>query len=283
MTPTVASPGRTPANRMTATELDRRGGTNGAGHRDTRTRGPLGLGARAVSVPRVAVLDDHPVVRAGVRAMLERRPEMAFAGMAADEFELWPLLYRTRPTVLVLDVHHPGRDGLALCLELKQTALAPRIVLHSGSRFEDVLVPALVAGADAIVSKADVERNLLAAIRGTRGASSAHEVDVPPRLQAAAAARLDPTDRAILAMRLAGTTTGDVAATLGIGRAAVAKRLLAIVAWLTPPGQASLPATAQDEDARSDPPRIVARRGDPCDGAGDAVNRGSAGPVSAGH
>jgi DNA-binding NarL/FixJ family response regulator len=68
---------------------------------------------------RVAVLDDHPAVRAGVQAILAPEPDLISVGSAANEEQVWPLLRRTRPDVIVLGFHHPGRDGLALCLDIK--------------------------------------------------------------------------------------------------------------------------------------------------------------------
>jgi DNA-binding NarL/FixJ family response regulator len=62
---------------------------------------------------RVAVLDDHPAVLAGVRAIVASAPDLEHVGDAASEEELWPLLLATRPDVLLADLHHPGRDGLA--------------------------------------------------------------------------------------------------------------------------------------------------------------------------
>jgi DNA-binding NarL/FixJ family response regulator len=57
---------------------------------------------------RVAVLDDHAAVRAGLAAILGSAPDMVFVGSAHGESELHWLLQRTDPSVLILDVHHPG-------------------------------------------------------------------------------------------------------------------------------------------------------------------------------
>ncbi len=61
---------------------------------------------------RVAVLDDHPAVRSGLQAILAPEPDLLLVGSAANDEQVWPLLRDTRPDVIVLDVHHPGRDGL---------------------------------------------------------------------------------------------------------------------------------------------------------------------------
>jgi len=99
---------------------------------------------------RVAILDDSPVVRAGLRAVLAAEPDLEAVGFAADERELRTLLAHARPDVVVLDLYHPGRDGLRLALDVTRPPDAPRVVLYSASVDP---VAATVAGADAVVSK----------------------------------------------------------------------------------------------------------------------------------
>ena len=201
----------------------------------TLTAPPRAARAFARSTPaliRVAVLDDHAAVRAGVEAILGAAPDMVPVGSASGEEELHWLLQRADPSVLVVDVHHPGLHGLALSLQLKRRSALPRIVLYSGRGGELVTVAAAVAGVDAIVAKSDTGQALLEAIRqAARG-----DVAVPAvalRSQGRAAARLDPADHGILAMRLAGHSWADIAATLRLPVAAVADRGAAIVIRLT--------------------------------------------------
>jgi len=104
-------------------------------------------------IVRVAFLDDHPAIRAGLQAILATEPDLRLVGFAAGEHELWPLLERTHPAVVILDLHHPGRDGLALCLQIKRQPDAPAVLLYSAYTPAALLVAAAVAGADAIVSK----------------------------------------------------------------------------------------------------------------------------------
>ncbi len=80
---------------------------------------------------RVALLDDHPAVRAGLQAILANEHDLQLVGFAADEHALWPVLEGTRPAIIVLDLHHPGRDGLALCLQIKRQPDSPAVLLYS--------------------------------------------------------------------------------------------------------------------------------------------------------
>jgi DNA-binding NarL/FixJ family response regulator len=180
---------------------------------------------------RVAFLDDHPAVRAGLEAILEPEPDTHFVGSAGNEEQVWPLLGHTRPDVIVLDVHHPGRDGLALCLEIKRRLHAPAVVLYSATTHAPLVVAAAVAGVNAVVNKSSSSRALLEAIRAV--ATPQHPLPpITPRMKAEAAIRLDPSDHAILAMRVAGHTPADIGETLSLPVPAIADRIAAIVATL---------------------------------------------------
>jgi DNA-binding NarL/FixJ family response regulator len=147
---------------------------------------------------RVACLDDHAAVRAGLQAILATEPDLQVVGFAADEHELWPLLQRTRPAIVVLDLHHPGRDGLALCLRIKRQPDPPAVVLFSAYTPAALVVAAAVAGADAIVSKSSAAVTLLEAIR-TVARNPLTIPPITPQMKADAAARLDSADHAIVA------------------------------------------------------------------------------------
>ena len=78
---------------------------------------------------RVLVFDDHPALRAGLRAVLGAEPGFVLAGTAGTAEELLPLVRRTRPDVVLLDYHVPGADGLQLCQRLKRE-LPPSAVVR---------------------------------------------------------------------------------------------------------------------------------------------------------
>jgi Response regulator receiver domain len=73
-----------------------------------------------VQLIRAVVVDDHPAMRAGIAAVLDQAPDIECCGEAASGAELWPLIQRTAPDVVVLDWHLPGDDGLVLCHPVKR-------------------------------------------------------------------------------------------------------------------------------------------------------------------
>src|SRR5437588_298111 len=119
----------------------------------------------------VAFLDDHPAVRAGLQAILATESDLRLVGSAAGEHELWPLLERTHPAVVILDLHHPGRDGLALCLQIKRKPDAPAVLLYSAYTPAPLIAAAAVAGAGATVRQARAATTLVQALRALQGGS----------------------------------------------------------------------------------------------------------------
>jgi DNA-binding NarL/FixJ family response regulator len=108
---------------------------------------------------RVLVVDDHPVLRAGLEAVLRAEPGFVPVGSAADGRELRELLTRTEPDVVVLDRYLDEEDGLELCRELRDRPGPPGVVLYTSSTDPDLEGAARAAGANAVVEKgADVDQ-----------------------------------------------------------------------------------------------------------------------------
>jgi DNA-binding NarL/FixJ family response regulator len=124
---------------------------------------------------RVLVVDDHPVLRAGLEAVLRSEPGFVCVGTAGDGHELLAALRRTRPDVVLLDWRLGGEDGIALCRTLRAEAAPPEVVLYTASSDEDLIVAAAGAGAHAVVEKgADIDQlfdALRLAVRDRRAAA----------------------------------------------------------------------------------------------------------------
>jgi DNA-binding NarL/FixJ family response regulator len=131
-----------------------------------------------VSAPRVVVADDHALVRAAVRNVLEREG-FEVCGVAADAAEAVSVARETRPDVCLLDIHMPG-SGIAAAAELRRVLPEAEIVMLTVSDGEDDLIAALGAGASGYVLKADDESVLVDSLRRVLNG----EAVVPPPLLA---------------------------------------------------------------------------------------------------
>jgi DNA-binding NarL/FixJ family response regulator len=175
----------------------------------------------------VAVLDPHPATRAGLERLVAETPGLVGAGAAGDPRALWPLLYRADPDVLLLGADRPA-EALRLCLRVRGRQFRARVVVYAPHTGFDTMVPATFAGAHAVVDKAAGLAELLAAVRAPAPRLPA----LTPLMQRRAAARLEPLDRAILAMTLAGTPAREIARVVGLGSVALAARRARLLAVL---------------------------------------------------
>jgi DNA-binding NarL/FixJ family response regulator len=175
-------------------------------------------------VIRILIVDDHPALRAGLTAVFEAEPGLVVVGCAAGPEQLFPLLHRTRPDVVVVDYHLPPSDGLLLCRRIKRQIPAPRVLVYSAYADARMRVPALLAGADGLLNKRAGARELFEAVRlVARG----HRVlGAIGREQLAAAAEVLGADEApIIAMLLDDTELPEIARVLGVPAVTVERRI----------------------------------------------------------
>ncbi|MBG0827152.1 response regulator transcription factor [Planomonospora sp. ID67723] len=115
---------------------------------------------------RVALADDQAVVRMGLRALIDREPDLEFAGEAADGAAALRLLGETRPDVLLLDIRMPGMDGIdTLRAIAADPALGTRVIVVTTFEVDRYVFAALQAGASGFVLKDSAPEELAHAIR----------------------------------------------------------------------------------------------------------------------
>ena len=116
---------------------------------------------------RIVVVDDHPLIRSGVRTCLEADPDFVIAGEARDGLEAVDLVERVRPDVAVVDLALPGLDGLDVILQARQRSPQTRVIVLSMRENSAYVIRALRNGASAYVLKRSPPDELVAAIRET--------------------------------------------------------------------------------------------------------------------
>lgn len=127
---------------------------------------------------RVLLVDDHGIVREGVRAMLSLNQEIEVVGEAADGREAIKQARSCAPNVVVMDIAMPGMDGLQATKRLARDFPEIRVLVLSQHDNERYILPVLQAGASGYVLKRSVGAELLEAIR------TVHRGDcwLPPRV-----------------------------------------------------------------------------------------------------
>ncbi len=177
---------------------------------------------------RMLMVDDHPALRAGLNAVLQAEPGFMPVAAVEGEHDLWPALHRSRPDVLLLDYHLEGRDGLALCRQVKRMTLPPAVLVYSAYADTALSVAAALAGADGLVNKGISARELFDAIR-TVAAGKRLLLQPSAELMEAVAARVDPADLAIIRLVLEGEDAGAVAAALQLDPEELSARIDALI------------------------------------------------------
>jgi DNA-binding NarL/FixJ family response regulator len=182
---------------------------------------------------RVAILDDHPAVLAGLRRLFAPQHDLSVIAAAATVAELSHQLDGTRADVLVLDYDLTPSDGLSHCRRMKCRSHAPAVVIYSAYSGHALVLAARVAGANGVVDKAAPVQQLLAAIRAAPAGQLAMPT-VPQDAYEAAIANVDDEDMPVLAMLLAGAPLHAIAHALRTDQTEVSRRAQRIVGRLRP-------------------------------------------------
>jgi two-component system capsular synthesis response regulator RcsB len=201
-------------------------------------------------VIRLALLDDHPAVLAGLQRLVEAEPDLSLLAAAETEEALLRDLGHAWADVIVSDYDLARGDGLALCQRLKARPRPPAVVIYSAYAGPALSLVARIAGADAVVDKGAPVGELLATIRAASDGPTTMP-DLPQELRQAAMARLDDDDVAVAAMLLAGSSHQGIAEALRIERAEVIKRTRRIVSRVRPTGPSRVAASRSAEALQS--------------------------------
>ena len=113
----------------------------------------------------IGVVDDHQVLTEALALVIKYEPGLEFVGAAGDCAEARQLVERTKPNVLLLDVHLPDGDGLSLVSQIKQVSPETQILVLTSASDEDTLLRAVDVGVSGFVVKSQPMSTMLGAIR----------------------------------------------------------------------------------------------------------------------
>ncbi|MGE5199584.1 MAG: response regulator [Rhodospirillaceae bacterium] len=187
---------------------------------------------------RIVIADDHPLVREGLRRLLELQPGLEVVGEGADGVEAVTRARQLKPDVLLLDVAMPRMNGLEALQELSGAGLPTRVVLLTAAIEREETVMALRLGATGIVLKESATQMLYKCIRAVMNGELwvGHEriVDVMEslrRIDRAAAGEAPPAERLttrqlqVITAVVDGSSNKDIAAQLGVSEQTVKNQL----------------------------------------------------------
>jgi two-component system response regulator DevR len=173
---------------------------------------------------RLLAVDDHPAVQRGLRELLEDQPDFSLVDVVGSAEEAMSIAEREQIDVAVLDYQLGGRNGLWASRKLKRMPHPPRVVIYSAYSDGPLAAAAVVAEADALISKGGLGSELCETIRGVADGRSLLPI-APRRLAESIRRRLDGEEQAIYGMLLAGIRPAEIATTLRLPDSGLESRL----------------------------------------------------------
>lgn len=184
---------------------------------------------------RVLVVDDHPVVRAGLVGLLDGEGEIAVVGQAEDGAQAVSLARDLEPDVVLMDLRMPGLDGAAATAQILAERPATRVVVLTTFETDADILRAVEAGATGYLLKDTPHAELLAAVRAAARGETVLAPPVAQRLLSelrSGGERLTPREVQVLGAVARGLSNAQVGAELFISEATVKTHLLRIFAKL---------------------------------------------------
>ncbi|QYM74738.1 response regulator transcription factor [Leucobacter luti] len=191
---------------------------------------------------RVFVVDDHPIVRAGIVGLLETEAEITVVGEAASGENALELLADARPDVVLMDLRMPGLGGVEATRRItrgeypgsERVPAGPGVLVFTTYEDDEQILSAIEAGASGYLVKAAPAAELIA---GVRAVAAGHTVLAPSiaaqlvarvrePVEPVEAPRLTPRETEILALVAQGYSNPSIAARLVIGESTVKTHLL---------------------------------------------------------
>jgi len=186
----------------------------------------------------VLIVDDHPVVRQGLRALLAVQDGIEVAGEAGDGDTALDLAAATAPDVILLDLKLPGRDGIAVLGELTARGGTPRVLVLTSATEPGFASAALRAGAAGVLYK-DVDPDAL--VRAIRSVHDGHLLLAPEAAgslmhsagrSAGGVDALTRREREVLAELAKGRSNREIARALRVSEKTVKAHVSSVLAKL---------------------------------------------------
>ncbi len=180
-----------------------------------------------MSVTTIVLADDHPIVRKGLRTLLDSEPDLSVVGEASAGQEAVDLVEKLQPTLLIVDLKMPGVDGLEVTRQVSRRFPGTHVLILSMHADEAYVTEGLKCGAGGYVLKDTDITNLIQAIRdvasgGRYLSPPISDLIVAAYLRKSKDGSLDPyetltaRERQVLRLAAEGCTNADIATRLSI-------------------------------------------------------------------
>ena len=166
---------------------------------------------------RIMIVDDHPVVRAGLASMLNTQPGIEVVGSSSGGLEALALLERITSDVILMDLRMPGMSGAEAIRAINSRQDPPRIIVLTSFDTDEDIYQSVAAGAQGYLLKNTPQDRLLEAIHFVYQKKRYFPADIAARLtERMARANLTPREHEVLQLVAKGLTNKEIGLAFGI-------------------------------------------------------------------
>jgi two-component system response regulator DevR len=210
---------------------------------------------------RIVLVDDHEVVRLGLKALLERHPQFEVVGEAASAREALEQVAATEPDVVVMDIRLPGTSGIEACEQIVDQYPNTKVIMLTSYAEDEMLFSAIRAGASGYVLKQIASEELVKAIEAVGRGEALLDPAVTQRVfqevrravkeeEASAFQHLSQQEKHVLLLVSEGKTNREIAKNLFLGEGTVRNYVSSILSKLGVNNRAEAAAYAVEHNLR---------------------------------
>ena len=210
---------------------------------------------------RIILVDDHEVVRLGLKSLLERHPEFEVIAEASNAKEALEQVERLLPDVVLMDIRLPGTSGIEACEEITKKFPDIRVIMLTSYAEDEMLFSAIRAGASGYVLKQIGAEDLMKAIEAVGRGEALLDPAVTQRVfqevrravkeeESSAFSTLSQQERHVLLLVSEGRTNREIAKALFLGEGTVRNYVSSILSKLEVSNRAEAAAYAVEHNLR---------------------------------
>ncbi len=214
-----------------------------------------------MSKQRIILVDDHEVVRLGLKALLERNQQFEIVGEAGSAREAIEQVTSLQPDVVVMDIRLPGTSGIEACEEIVNRFPGTKVIMLTSYAEDEMLFSAIRAGASGYILKQIGSEDLVKALEAVGRGEALLDPAVTQRVfqevrravkeeEASAFAHLSQQEKHVLLLVSEGKTNREIAKALFLGEGTVRNYVSSILSKLSVNNRAEAAAYAVEHNLR---------------------------------
>ncbi len=214
-----------------------------------------------MSKQRIVLVDDHEVVRLGLKSLLERHPQFEVVGEAGSAREAVEQVAALKPEVVLMDIRLPGTSGIEACEEIVNKFPGTRVIMLTSYADDEMLFSAIRAGASGYLLKQIGSDELVRALEAVSRGEALLDPAVTQRVfqevrravkeeEASAFAHLSQQEKHVLLLVSEGKTNREIAKSLFLGEGTVRNYVSSILSKLGVNNRAEAAAYAVQHNLR---------------------------------